>query len=115
VEGLLKWGINHFGDEANEKMLWNLTPLFASQSPDAAVEVQLYSTYNPNAPLETLLVPPEALPTPEGRNYVPMAFQALYFQDELVINPAADIDCRVSGRIIEAEIIKAGGVTRSIE
>lgn len=114
TEGLLKWGLNAFGDEANEKMIWNYTPLFASQSPEAAVEVQLYGTHNPNAALDTLLTPAESLPDPKGRNFVPLAFQYLYIQDELTINPVTDIDCRVSGRIIETELVKASGVTRSV-
>lgn len=112
--GLLKYGLNSFGDEANEKLITNYTPLFASQSPDAAIEVQLYGTHNANAALDTLLTPVESLPTPEGRNFVPLIFQYLYLQDQLAIVPATDIDCRVSGRIIEVELVKASGVTRSI-
>jgi hypothetical protein len=112
--GLLKFGLNAFGDESNEKIMLNYTPLFASQSPDAAVEVQLYGTHNANAALTTLLSPVESLPTPKGRNFVPTAFQYLYFQDQLAIIPATDIDCRISGRIIETDLVKAGGVTRSI-
>jgi len=112
--GLIKWGLNSFGDDSNEKMIWNYTPLFSSQSPDAAVEVQLFGTHNPDAALDTLLTPVESLPAPSGRNFVPLAFQYLYIQDQLAIIPATDIDCRVSGRIIETELIKAGGVTRSV-
>lgn len=112
--GLLKWGLNSFGDESNEKMMLNYTPLFASQSPEAAVQVQLYGTHNANAALTTLLSPVESLPTPKGRNFIPLAFQYLYLQDQLAIIPATDIDCRVSGRIIEVELIKASGVTRSV-
>jgi len=111
--GLLKWGLNAFGDESNEKLILNYTPLFSSQSPNAAVEVQLFGTHNPNASLDTLLTPVESLPAPNGRNFVPLAFQYLYLQDQLAIIPATDIDCRVSGRIIEVELIKASGVTRS--
>lgn len=112
--GLLKWGLNSFGDEGNEKMVLNYTPLFSSHSPNAAVSVQLYGTHNPDAALTTLLSPAEALPDPDGRNFIPLAYQYLYLQDELTINPATDIDCKVSGRIIEVELIKAGGVTRSV-
>ncbi len=114
AQGVLKWGINSFGSESSEKMIWNYTPLFSSQSPDAAVSVQLLGTHNPNAGLTTLLTPPELLPTPSGRNYVPLVFQYIYLQDELTILPATDIDCRVSGRIIELEIVKPSGVTRSV-
>lgn len=112
--GLLKWGLNSFGDDSNEKMIWNYTPLFSSQSPNAAVEVQLYGVWNPNASPDTLLTPVESLPTPSGRNFVPLAFQYIYIQDQLSIIPATDIDCRVSGRIIETELVKASGVTRSV-
>lgn len=112
--GLLKWGLNSFGDEQNEKLIRNLTPLFASQSPEAAVSVQLYGAHNPNSALTTLLSPAESLPTPKGRNFVALCFQYLYLQDELSIIPSTDIDCRVAGRIIEVDVVQAGGVTRSI-
>lgn len=114
VEGILKWGLNFFGDESNEKMILNFTPIFSSHSPDAAVEVQLYGTHNPNASASALLYPAESLPTPKGRNFVPLCFQYLYIQEELAIVPASDIDCRVSGRIVELELVKAAGVTRSV-
>lgn len=114
VEGLIRWGLNWFGDEANEKMMWSHTPLFASQSPAAAVEVQLYGTHNPNAPQTALLTPPELLPSPDGRNFVPTAFQYLYFCDELTVVTEEDEDCRITGRIIEVELVKAAGVTRSV-
>lgn len=114
VEGNLKWGLNSFGDQANEKTLISYTPLFASQSPDSAVEVQLYSAWNPNAMLATLLTPPESLPTPAGRNFIATIFQAIYIQDQLTIVDTDDADCRVTGRILEVELVRAAGITRSI-
>lgn len=114
VESALKFGINSFGDQSNEKMILSLTPIMASSSPDVDLEVQIYGTHNPNATLTALLVPPESLPTPKGYNFVTLCFQALYFQDEITLTEATDIDARYSMRIIETELVKAQGVTRSI-
>lgn len=114
VESVMKFGINAFGDQANEKLILSLTPILSSSSPDVDLEVQIYSTYNPSGTLTALLVPPESLPTPKGDNFVALAFQALYFQDELTLTETTDIDARYSMRIIETELVKAAGVTRSI-
>lgn len=114
VDSILKFGLNSFGDQANEKMLLSLTPILASSSPDVDLEVQVYSTYNPNGALTTLLVPAESLPTPKGDNFVALCFQALYFQDEITLVETTDIDARYSMRILDVDLVKASGVTRSI-
>lgn len=114
VDSTLKFGVNAFNDQANEKLLLSLTPILASSSPDVDLEIQIYSTYNPNGTLTALLSPVESLPTPKGDNFVALCFQALYFQDEITLVETTDIDARYSMRIIEVEIVKASGVTRSI-
>lgn len=114
VESVMKFGINAFGDQANEKLILSLTPILSSSSPDVDLEVQIYSTYNPSGTLTALLAPAEILPTPKGDNFVALAFQALYFQDEITLTETTDIDARYSMRIIETELVKAAGVTRSI-
>lgn len=114
VESVLKFGLNAFGDQANEKLLLSLTPILSSQSPDVDLEVQIYATHNPSGALTTLLVPVESLPSPRGDNFVTLAFQTLYAQDEITLVETTDIDARYSMRIWEVELVKAGGVTRSI-
>lgn len=115
VESVMRFGLNSFGDQANEKLLLNFTPILSSSSPDVDLEVQIYGTHNPNASPVALLVPPESLPTPAGDNFVTLAFQTLYAQDEITLVEAADIDARYSMRIWETELVKAGGVTRSVD
>lgn len=114
VESVMKFGLNSFKDQANEKLLLNLTPILASSSPDVDLEVQIYAAHNPSATPAALLTPVESLPTPEGNNFVTLCFQALYFQDEITLVEATDIDARYSMRILEVELVKAGGITRSI-
>lgn len=114
VTSVLKFGLNAFNDQANEKMILALTPILASSSPDVDLEVQIYSAWNPSATPVALLSPVESLPTPEGNNFVTLAFQALYFQDEITLVETTDIDARYSMRIIEVDLVKAGGVSRSI-
>jgi hypothetical protein len=114
VESVMKFGLNAFGDQSNEKLLLNLTPILSSSSPDVDLEVQIYGTYNPNATPTALLVPAESLPTPQGDNFVALAFQRLYAQDEITLTETSDIDARYSMRIWEVELVKAGGVTRSV-
>lgn len=124
VQGTLLFGLWHGqalfygnwgpGDQANEKLLKSLTPLFASQSPNAAVKIYLGGTHNPNAGITDLLVPPESLPTPNGRNYVTLAFQYIYFRPRITIVDTNDVDCRITGIILEAETVGASGVTRSV-
>lgn len=114
VTSVLKFGLNAFGDPANEKMILNLTPILASSSPDVDLEVQIYSAWNPSATPVALLSPVESLPTPEGNNFVTLAFQAIHFQDEITLVETTDIDARYSMRIIEVDLVRAGGVNRSI-
>lgn len=114
VESLLKFGLNSFGDQANEKLITNLTPILSSSSPNVDLEVQIYGTHNPNATPVALLSPVESLPTPQGNNFVALCFQAIYFQDEITLVETTDIDARYSMRIIETELVRAQGVTRSI-
>lgn len=114
VDCILRFGLNSFGDQANEKLLLSLTPILSSASPDVDLEVQIYATHNPSGALTTLLVPAESLPTPRGDNFVTLCFQAIYFQDQITLVEDTDIDARYSLRIIEVDVVKAGGVTRSI-
>lgn len=114
VDSVLKFGLNAFGDQSNEKLLLNFTPILSSSSPDVDLEVQIYGTHNPNATPVALLSPVESLPTPQGNNFVALAYQTLYAQDEITLVEATDIDARYSMRIWETELIKAGGVTRSV-
>lgn len=115
VESVLKFGLNSFGDESNEKLALNYTPILSSLSPNADLEVQIYSAWNPNATPAALLSPVETLPSPSGRNFIPLCFQALYLQDEITIVEATDIDVRLTKRIWDVELVKAAGVTRSID
>lgn len=114
VESVMKFGMNAFGDQSNEKLLLNLTPILSSSSPDVDIEVQIYGACNPNATPTALLSPVESLPTPKGNNFVTLAYQQLYAQDEITLVEATDIDARYSMRIWEVELVKAGGVTRSV-
>ena len=112
AEGVIKFGLCSFGDESNEKMALNYTPILSSLSPNADLEVQIYSAWNPSATPVALLSPVESLPSPMGRNFIPLAFQSLYFQDEITVVEATDIDVRIVKRIWEVDLVKAGGVTR---
>lgn len=123
VQSVLLYGLWHgqtfaygawtAGNQGFEKLMTSLTPVFASQSPDAAVNVELGGTWNPNAAIEQFLVPPESLPTPSGRNYVVTALQAIYFEPKITIVDTNDRDCRFTMLMIEAEIVGGAGVTRS--
>lgn len=115
AQSTLLFGLNSFGDESNEKLLQSLTPILGSLSISVALEIQVYSYWNPNAAPTTLLVPAEALPTPSGRNYVPMIFQALYLQDKITLTDTRDVDARYVKRIWEVDLVKASGITRSVE
>ena len=114
VDSVLKFGLNPFGDNANEKLLLSYTPILSSSSPDVDLEIQIYSAWNPNATPVALLSPVESLPTPKGDNFITLAFQTLYAQDEITLVEATDIDARLSMRIWEVDLVKAGGITRSI-
>jgi hypothetical protein len=113
VDSILKFGLNSFKDQSNEKTLLSLTPILGSASPDAELELQVYGTHNPNVAPVAFLAPPESLPTPAGRNYVTLMFQAIYSQDEITLVEPTDIDARYSMRIWEFEVVKAAGITRS--
>ncbi len=97
-----------------EKTLNSYTPLLSSPSPNVALTVQLRATHNANAALTDLLSPIESLPSPQGANFIPCFFQAVYWQDEIVLVDTDDVDFRFSGRIWEFDVIGGqGGITRS--
>jgi len=114
VDSILKFGLGSFKDQSNEKLLLNFTPILASASPDVDLEVQLYATHNPSATPAALLSPVASLPTPAGNNFLTLAFQTIYVQDEITLVETADVDARYSMRIWEYEVVQARGVTRSI-
>lgn len=113
VDSILKFGMNSFRDQSNEKTLLSLTPILGSASPNAALKVQVYGTHNPNVAPVAFLVPAESLPTPGGRNYVTLMYQAIYSQDEITLVETTNIDARYSMRIWEYEVVRAAGITRS--
>jgi hypothetical protein len=113
AEPFMVGGLIHFGDQMNEKLITNYTPVLSSPSADVEMEVQLRSTHNPSAALTTLLNPVETLPSPVGDNFITLAYQAIYFQDEIRVTDTRDVDARISARFFEVELIKAAGITRS--
>lgn len=99
---------------SDEKMLISYTPLLASSSGNAAIEVQLYATYNPSVTPVALMDPVQSLPTPAGDNYFTAAYQAILFQDEITLVDTSDIDFRLSQRILEFDRVgDARGITRT--
>lgn len=124
VNSLLLYGLWHgqsmlygawtSGDQMNERLLKSITPLFSNQSPDTIVQVYLGGTHNPNAGVTQLMTPSETLPTPSGMNYVTCAYQRIYFEIGITITDPADKDCRLVGLLLEADVVNAAGVTRSV-
>jgi hypothetical protein len=112
-------GLIQAGNETDEKMLLEYTPLQSSNSPDMQMTFQIYTTYNPNGVLSAQFVDvngnpdPVTLPDPAGNNYIPCAFQAIYFQDEIAMTDTRDLDCRISARILRFQDVRAGSVTRT--
>lgn len=99
----------------DEKMLISYTPVLASPSDDAAITVQLYSTYSPSAAPVALLSPVESLPAPSGECFFTTAYQAIFFQDEIVLVTGDDIDFQISQRIFEFDRVgDARGITRAV-
>lgn len=114
AQSVIQFGLSSFGDEQNEKLALNYTPILSSLSPNTEMEVQIYSAWNPNATPAALLSPVESLPSPSGRNFIPLAFQAIYFMDKITVTDTDDVDFRLVKRLWEVEVVKAQGVTRSI-
>lgn len=109
----ITYGFGSLGNQMNEKDLLNYTPLLSSPSADAAVSVQIYSTYNPSVAPVALMSPAAALPDPAGNNFIPCLFRAIYFQDQITVTDTRDIDVRISARLFEFDLIDSGGVTRT--
>lgn len=108
-------GLVYMGAQANEKLVVGFTPMLASPSPDVEISVQIRSTHNPSAALTDLLVPVEVLPSPENGNFIPMCFQNIFWQDEIILVDGRDVDFRLSGRIYEYTPVGGQGqITRSI-
>lgn len=97
----------------DEKLLIEYTPILSSPSPDMEMTVQIATTYNPSGDLSNQMTPPADLPDPAGNNYLPAAFQAIYFQDTITVTDARDMDFRLSGRILRFQDINGGSVTRT--
>lgn len=112
---ILKSGLISARLMTDEKMLISYTPVLASASPEAAIEVQLYSTHNPSAALTALLSPVESLPTPSGECFFGCAFQEIFFADQITLVAATDIDFRISQRVWGFDRVgEARGVTRRV-
>lgn len=108
-----KSGLITFGTQQDEKTLLNYTPILSSPSPDLALSIDLLSTYNPSAAPVSLVGGGVALPDPASANFIPTMFQGTYFQDHGTVTDARDMDVRLSMRIFEIDLVRAGGVTRS--
>lgn len=112
-------GLIQGGNETDEKMLLEYTPLQSSASSDMQMTIQMSTTYNPSGVLSPQFVDangnadPVTLPDPAGNNYIPCAFQAIYFQDQIAVTDTRDMDCRLSGRILRFQDVRAGSVTRT--
>lgn len=112
-------GLIQGGNQTDEKMLVEYTPVQSSASPDMQITIQVSTTYNPSGNLTPQFVDsygnpsPAVLPDPAGNNYIPTAFQAIYFQDEMAVTDTRDLDCRISARILRFQDVKAGSVTRT--
>lgn len=112
-------GLMAMGKQGNEKLLLEYTPLLSSPSPDLACEVQIWTTYNPSGALAPQMLDannnpaPAQLPDPAGNNYIPTAFQAIYFQDLITVIDARDMDFRFSGRFLVVQDVNAGSITRT--
>jgi hypothetical protein len=112
---ILKSGLIAANDFANEKLLLSYTPVLASASPDAAFEVQLYSTPSPSVALTALMSPAQALPTPQGECYFATYYQEILFADQITLTTESDIDFRLSQRIFDFEFVgDARGVVRRV-
>jgi hypothetical protein len=109
---VLKSGLNSMGEQTVEKDILNYTPLLGSPSPDAALEVQIASTWNPSQPPVDLLNPVAELPTPQGDNFIALLYRGIYFQDTITVTDQRDIDVRISARLWEVDYLRAPGVPR---
>lgn len=109
----MDFGLGNFGDQVNEKILQSYTPLLSSPSPDYAITVHLYSTYNAAAAPTEIMIPAQALPDPVGNNFFTTVYQAIYFQDKIIGTDTRDIDFRFSARLLEFDRVMASGVTRT--
>lgn len=107
-------GLMTIRTQAGEKLLTEYTPLMASASPDLEMTVQIWTTYNPGGALTPMMTPAADLPDPQGNNYIPCAFQGIYFKDLITVVDARDLDVRFSGRFMRVEDIGGlGSVTRN--
>lgn len=110
---VLRSGLNPMGDQSSEKDILNYTPILSSPSPDAALEIQISTTWNPSQDPTPLLDPVAELPTPQGENFIAMLFRGIYFQDSITVTDIRDIDVRLSARIWEVDnFVRAPGVPR---
>lgn len=106
-------GLIQGGNQSDEKIMVEYTPVLSSPSPDLEIEAQIWTTYNPSGVLTPMMAPPATLPDPAGNNYLATAFQAIYFQDAIAVTDSRDMDCRLSARILKFQDVKGGSVTRT--
>lgn len=112
---ILKSGLISAGLMGDEKLLTNYTPVLASSSGNAALEIQIRGTYNPSGALTDLLIPVESLPTPAGENFFATYLQWIFFQDQITLVDTNDIDFRISQRVFEFDRVgDARGITRAV-
>lgn len=115
--GRLVWGRAAFGDVFNEKMLRSYLMLFGSGQTAVPMRLKLFGAFSASSAREELLNEVIPDPTVDG-GMVPTAYQSVYFQDELSIEPPAsgagvDADVRFIGRLFERAPVRSAGTTRN--
>lgn len=112
---ILKSGLIDAQNPSGEKDLMSYVPVLSSASPDVAVQVQLYGTYNPSVAPVALMVPAEDMPGAAGQNFFTTAYRAIFFQDEITLTDSRDLDFRISQRIFEIDGVGSGqGIPRRV-
>lgn len=107
-------GLNSFRDQIHEKTLHSITPILSSVSPaDTEMTVMVRGTHNPNATISDLMDSAASIPDPDGNNFVPTFYQAIYFQDVITLTDTRDINWVLSARLFEFEVVGGVQITRS--
>jgi hypothetical protein len=96
----LKFGAFCASSETMEKDMLEYVLQLASGVPATAViELAMFATHDPAAPITSLFT--YLFPAPTTRNRVPLLFRAVYFQDQIKVTTSTDADVQLSSRTMK--------------
>ena len=109
-EATLESGLSAFSDEFADTDIRSFLPRYSTQSPELAMKVRLFRSFNPQEIPETVVI--HDLPDPKTRNLIPVFFRGVYFKDRITATIESS-DVRLISKTWEAAAVDSRAISNS--